>query len=360
MFTLEDDYGHPFLEVRRWPKNPLMPYAACHLRIVNRYCYFDHAATIMADFLEAHDYTFCRIARVDICLDLVKFDDNTRPRVFMQRYMRGKFAKINQANIHSHGSDTWTGRVWNSVSWGSPTSQVGTKFYNKTLELYDPKTASYGKPYIRQAWFECGMIDNIDRCTLQGKQVEVWRIEFSLRSSVKKWVTIEVDGEAKKLHSIPNTLDRYDSRDKMLALFASLCRHYFRFKRYQMETPKHLCPDRKLFYWNGVNTTYEVGRDKVLSDRKPATILLQLIRKLRLYLECPGDIQSKNSATQLLRQLEAIQLKMEQENPYSRDEAIALQQLLARRLMGDFDTRYEVLLKEISEALKIHPRVLFI
>ena len=95
MFTLMGEDGHPLLEVRRSPKSLLMPQQATHLRLVNRSCYFDNAADVMAQFIDRYEYTFQRISRVDICLDFVRFDDNTLPRVFMQRYMRGKFSKIN-------------------------------------------------------------------------------------------------------------------------------------------------------------------------------------------------------------------------------------------------------------------------
>ena len=166
MFTLLDTDANPLLEVRRLPKNPLMPSGSCHIRLVNATCYRDDAVQVLKEFLNRFNYTLINVSRVDICLDLILFDDNTRPRVFMQRYMRGKFSKLNQANIHAHGSDRWTGRVWNSVSWGSPSSPISTKFYNKTLELYDPLTDSYGKPHIRWSWLQCGLIDDFNRCTL--------------------------------------------------------------------------------------------------------------------------------------------------------------------------------------------------
>lgn len=359
MFTLEGTDGHPLLEVRRSPKNPLMAYNACHIRFVNRTCYFDNAADIMADFLERYGYTFCNISRVDVCLDLVRFDDNTLPRVFMARYMRGKFSKVNQANIHAHGSDRWTGRVWNSVAWGSPTSNVGTKFYNKTLELYDPRTDSYAKPHIRHAWLLAGLIDNVDRCTLDGVPQEIWRVEFSLRSSVKRWLPIEVDGRPKAYHSIPNTLDRYNTREKLLVLFASLCRHYFHFKRYMMEQRKDRCPDRVLFRWDTSQPLYKVGAGHVLSEQQPPRVLTQLIHKLRQFILLPNPNDTQRSAQRLLEQLEALQLKYEQANPYSDEEARTLQILLSRRLLGDFDTQYNALLQEVAQALRMHPRVLF-
>lgn len=358
MFTLMGDDGHPLLEVRRSPKSLLMPQQATHLRLVNRSCYFDNAAEVMAQFIDRYDYTFQRISRVDICLDFVRFDDNTLPRVFMQRYMRGKFSKINQANIRAHGSDNWTGRVWNSVSWGSPSSMIGTKFYNKTLELYDPKTDSFGKPYIRHAWFNAGLIDNIDRCTLDGIEQEIWRVEFSIKSSVKRWSVIELDGKAKHYQSLHNTLDCYDCKDKLLTMFAALQQHYFHFKRYVMGQRKDRCPDRRLFNFNIAQTLVKPEHPETLSQRKPDAQLLVLIKNLRNYILVADSMEARHLSTQLLGLLEKLQLRQELENPASYRELIALQTLMQRRVNGEPNQTYESILAEVAEYLKMNEKTL--
>lgn len=358
MFTLMGDDGHPLLEVRRSPKSLLMPQQATHLRLVNRSCYFDNAADVMAQFIDRYDYTFKRISRVDICLDFVRFDDNTLPRVFMQRYMRGKFSKINQANIRAHGSDNWTGRVWNSVSWGSPSSMIGTKFYNKTLELYDPKTDSFGKPYIRNAWFNAGLIDNIDRCTLDGIEQEIWRVEFSIKSCVKRWSVIELDGKSKHYQSLHNTLDCYDCKDKLLTMFAALQQHYFHFKRYVMGQRKDRCPDRRLFNFNIAQTLVKPEHPETLSQRKPDAQLLVLIKNLRNYILVADSMEARHLSTQLLGLLEKLQLRQELENPASYRELIALQTLMQRRVNGEPNQTYESILAEVAEYLKLNEKTL--
>lgn len=358
MFTLMGEDGHPLLEVRRSPKSLLMPQQATHLRLVNRSCYFDNAADVMAQFIDRYDYTFQRISRVDICLDFVRFDDNTLPRVFMQRYMRGKFSKINQANIRAHGSDNWTGRVWNSVSWGSPSSMIGTKFYNKTLELYDPKTDSFGKPYIRHAWFNAGLIDNIDRCTLDGVEQEIWRVEFSIKSSVKRWSVIELDGKSKHYQSLHNTLDCYDCKDKLLTMFAALQQHYFHFKRYVMGQRKDRCPDRRLFNFNIAQTLVKPEHPETLSQRKPDAQLLVLIKNLRNYILVADSMEARHLSTQLLGLLEKLQLRQELENPASYRELIALQTLMQRRVNGEPNQTYESILAEVAEYLKLNEKTL--
>lgn len=354
MFTLIDAAGHPFIEVRRNPKNPLLHVSATHIRFHNRTCYYHDVAQVMLDFLQQYDYQFMNISRIDICLDIVRFDDNTLPRVFMQRYMRGKFSKINQSNIHAHGTDNWTGRVWNSVSWGSPSSPIGTKFYNKTLELYDPKTDSYGKPYIRQAWLECGLIDEPTRCTLKGEKQEIWRIEFSIRSAVKRWVAIELNGKAKHYQSLRNTLQQYDSREKLLVMFASLAQHYFHFKRYVMEQRKDRCPDRQLFRWQNIERVYKVEHPDMLSEEKSPDALMALIKQLRYYCESPASITTKKSAETLLHQLEELTKTTELSKPWTHDKRLAYQQLLARRTDGFIGDTIEAILTEIKTLMHIN------
>lgn len=353
MFVLDGADGHPFIEVRRNPKNPLLPGNACHLRFVNRSCYFTNAADIMAEFLDRYDYDFQRISRIDICMDFTRFDDNTLPRVFMQRYMRGKFSKINQANIHSHGSDRWTGRVWNSVSWGSPTSMVSTKFYNKTLELYDPRTDSYSKPYIRQSWLEAGLIDDIHRCTLKGEQQEIWRVEFSIRSAVKRWYVMELNGNAKQYYSVQNKLDCYNTKGKLLTMFATLSQHYFHFKRYVMEQRKDRCPDRILFRWTGEQKVIIPEHPSTLSERTPDPQLLILIRKLRQYTQQSTDEEVRQQAMHLLTSLERIQTNQELCHPYSYEERLAWQTLLRRRVQGEQSATLTAILDELREDLHI-------
>lgn len=358
MFTLIDAAGHPFIEVRRNPKNPLLHVSACHIRFHNRTCYYHDATKTMLDFLQRYDYQFMNISRIDICLDIVRFDDNTLPRVFMQRYMRGKFSKINQSNIHAHGTDNWTGRVWNSVSWGSPSSPIGTKFYNKTLELYDPKTDSYSKPYIRQAWLECGLIDEPTRCTLKGETQEIWRIEFSIRSAVKRWVAIELNGKSKHYQSLRNTLQQYDSREKLLVMFASLAQHYFHFKRYVMEQRKDRCPDRQLFRWQNIERVYKVEHADMLSEEKSPDALMALIKQLRHYCESPASITTKKSAETLLHQLEELTRTTELSKPWTHEKRIAYQQLLARRIDGYLGDNIEAILAEIKSLMNINDRTI--
>ena len=374
MFTLEGSDGYPFIEIRREPQSEIIAPNVAHLRFVNRMCYFPHAASIMQQFIDDHHYEFHHIARVDICYDFEKFDYGDDPKDFMQRFMMGKYSKINQANIHAHGSDEWAGRVWNSVSWGSPSSDIGTKFYNKTLELYDPTTKTYGKPYIRQAWQAAGLVDNattLEKCSDNGTTYipTIWRVEFSIRSSVRKWFTIRLNGREKDIQSIRNTLDMYDTDEKLLAMFAALTQHYFHFKhlikRYAFYKEGHSsgnplrkdrCPDKLLFNWKSQQMTIKPEKENVAGTDKPDRTLLRLLSYLKEYRETTHDMKIRNTCDVLIQHLTDKMEHLDQSNHANRWDVLALQTTLSSKLRGNM-VDPALLLKTMMEELHLRAQI---
>lgn len=367
MFTVNDVHGNPFVEVRRAPYSTgyggIHAEEECHLRLVNAACYLDNAAALMQNFIDTYGYTINRISRVDICLDFERFDEGDDPAVFLSRYLRQVYSKINQGNITAHGADRWNGQVWNSVSWGSPTSAIGTKFYNKTMELYDPATGTYRKPHIRYAWLKCGLIDDFHKVMKQGKDgwytPQIWRVEFSIRSSVKKWFAIELNGEEKHYQSIRNTLDMYDCREKLLTLFASLQQHYFHFKHFQKEQRKDRCPDKVLFRWNQPQVTYKVGRDDtsmILGEgHKQQRPFDTLIRKLKEYQLHHTAKDITDACQVIIRAIEGDYLRSDLRNPFSYTELMQLQRALSMKAAGT-DTDVVVLMQEVKNILKLNDK----
>ena len=367
MFTVCDLRGNPFVEVRRAPYSTgyagIHAVEECHLRLVNAACYYDDAAQRLQDFMDTYHYTFNRISRVDICLDFELFDEGDEPAKFLARYLRQVYSKINQGNITAHGADRWNGQVWNSVSWGSPTSAIGTKFYNKTMELYDQASATFRKPHIRYAWLKCGLIDDFHKCLKRQAggwyQPQIWRVEFSIRSSVKNWFTIELNGEEKHYQSIRNTLSMYDSREKLITLFAALQQHYFHFKHYVKDQRKDRCPDKVLFKWNGIQRTYKVGREDIShllgEGAKQQRPYDTLIRKLKEYQQAKPKADVVEACQIIIRAIEGDYLRSDLKNPFSYADLMALQRALSMKADG-VDTDVTILMKEVKELLKLNDK----
>lgn len=357
VLTLYDQHGDPFLEIRRGPKTTILAPEYCTLRLVNRYCYFDNAADLLRQFMTRYGYFFMRIARVDICLDFERFDSGDDPYKFIVRYLNGTYSKINQANVHSHGTDRWDGRDWNSLSWGSPTSDIGTKLYDKTMELFDPISQLYKKPYIREAWLQCGMVDNFTYCTKTKPDgtiytPRIWRLEFSIRSSVKNWFVINPNGDQKKKHSIRNTLDMYDSREKLLVMFFSLVRHYFRFKYYYEGIRKDRCPDKELFKLHNQEFIYKVGRDAVVQDNQPDRSIASLISKLITVRDRSIDTKVKTACNTVIDALRNRQVNIDTGGAETRDYIEALQYAFKWQMKGSQQSE-TALINEYREILRL-------
>lgn len=363
MFVIYGEDGKAFIEVRRNPAsqglNGIHDPEECHLRLVNRACYFNHAANKMKEFLEKYHYERIRISRIDICMDFDKFDRGDLPEGFVRKYFKHRYCKINQSNIAGRGADNWTGQEWNSVSWGSKQSQVSTKLYNKTKELYDLRSGTFAKPYILQAWFAAGYIDNLATCTKDGLPVDMWRLEFSLCSPKINWLKIELDGKQRKYQSLKHTLDTYDDRSKLLIMFASLCNHYFHFKYYDANKRKDRCKDKVLFEFNEVEEVYKLQREDYAftEDSKKDMKWLKLIPLLIDFKNENYDLGIRQSVNTIL---DRIQWDFEHANlvsPWSEDELREFEAFVQRRIDEEQLSEF-ILSNEIRKVLNIKERTL--
>lgn len=355
MFTLIGADGFPFVEVRRKPKSGgVLTINASHLRLTNRACYFYNAGELMKEFLQRCGYTFVSISRVDICLDFEKFDYGDLPEKFVTRYIGHKYAKINQAEATVHFNDEWARRYFNSLSWGSKKSDIGTKLYDKTMELYDEKLGAFKKPYILQAWFESRLVDDPIRC-MKKKTDEaeyrpaIWRLEFSIKSNVKGWFVINPEGKTNKIRSIRNTIDTYANRAQLLPIFDLLAQHYFHFKKYQAGRSKYDCKDKQLFNFATDNQFYRV--DKIASPNKADALIIRLIKYLRQYQNSHPSPETRQAINIILNKLEREDIARFTDNPYSYMELKVLQTTIALRLQGN-DADPTIIAQDILHLLK--------
>lgn len=337
VFTIEDNEGHDWIEVRRNPPSGNSEFKgltefSCRLRLVNAQCYHKDCVQLLREFMLRHDYIFKAIFRIDICYDFEYFDYGDQPSRFARRILERKYRKINQCKIHAIGDDRWSDYDWETLSWGSPTSMVSTKFYNKSKEI---ETVSTDKVYIPYAWFLAGLIDNpISRTKIdaRGKEYkpEIWRVEFSMKSKAKRWLVIEdVSGKRMRKQEIPHTLDLYDAPDKLWRRFQDLAFHYFHFKvaRYKevrkgltrplLSEPSHaedrqpirksLCPDKLLIRWDKDHEFEQL--DMKMRSAKPNNTMEILRRHLQNYRAQTEDVKQREAADIILEVLEREDLR---------------------------------------------------
>lgn len=348
VFTIEDQDGHDWIEIRRAPPSGNSEFKglteySCRLRVVNAQLYVKDCTQRLLAFLVRFNYTFKRIFRIDIAYDFEKFDYGDQPARFARRYIERKFRKINQCKLRVIGDDNWTDFDWESLSWGSQTSMVSTKMYNKSKEL---KTVSKQKTWIPMAWFENGLIDDPINRTKRREdgtiyEPEIWRIEFSMKSKADRWLVIENQGgKHVKKTAIPHTPDMFDSPDKLWQRFQDLAYHYFRFKiaEYNDERDKDgnlvpkrkdLCAEKRLFRFDADREFHQL--DMCVSGGKPDADDEILLRRLRNYRNKSADTKVRTACDVLIDALETSDLRRYTSKQVWA-ETQALQELLRRRM----------------------------
>lgn len=379
MFELLNENGDPMIEVRRNPASGdsnfsgLVP-ESCHLRMPNWMLYQGNPVRFLMDFMLKHNYIFKRIFRIDIAYDFVAFDTGDDPARFVRRYLKGQYRKINQCQLTAHGTDNWNQCDWNSLSWGARSSMVSTKLYNKTLELTEGKST---KPYIRTAWMADGLIDNpisITKRNEEGKMktVNVWRLEFSMKSSCDGWIDIEMSkGRKVEKQRIPHRLSLFDGKDKLWERFQDLVYHYFRFKHLEyieltekydggvleavhsegkkVLRRKDRCRDKKLFYFDEGHQFTQLSAAP--TDRKANVKEDILERRLRLFMMSHPSVEVERACKVILDTIDLDRL-MDYTPQKRLREARALQTVLKWKLAGDERSAME-LLSIVNEMMNV-------
>ena len=114
---------------------------------------------------------FNSMGRIDVCCDY-ELDD------YRAKLIRGLYSGEYYVQGKREGSDWWhttndkVGSFPHCLSWGSASSEIKVKTYNKSRELGVSATECGEKPYISARWRDAGF--DVER---------VWRLEFSMKSA---------------------------------------------------------------------------------------------------------------------------------------------------------------------------------
>lgn len=299
MFTIYNDksLNFPLYEVRREPysikeNGGIFDKNDCHIRLSNYECYRPKCVERLQEFFLKYGIIPQSISRIDICLDTLTCDDGKDMGEFIREYIMEQYYKVHISRIaphgpevngsffNAHGKEAMYKREYNSIKWGAPTSVISVKIYNKTQEMAEVKS----KPYILQQWMAAGLYSdkdvndsahlqdvryNIAKLTkaikfaknkeeIQAKLSElkqkavvlkeqlkkVWRIEFSIKSSIKGFArTIEADQDSEKEVMYSLNLANIQKQSHLLFTFMTLAKRYLQFKKVEMT--KNGTPKRK-------------------------------------------------------------------------------------------------------------------
>lgn len=279
MFTIKIG-GVWCIEVRRKPhesKNgfSVMKKGSCHLRLTNQACYLKKNIELLRTFMERHQIEYRGISRVDVCADFVRFSHDKKPLTLINKILKREVVRVNKGVFSIHGRESWNGQNVQTLSWGSSTSMVQTKMYNKTQEMEQMKP----KPYISRQW-------NDEKLNEGHEEDDVWRIEFSIKSRCKKWIKCENElGDKNKLEFIKQDISIYESKENLAMLFHSLANFYFRFKVMEYDNEgntqrKTRCDDYELFD-EQIEILKPIGDVECSIPTRTEKVLLNYLDKLR-------------------------------------------------------------------------------
>lgn len=170
---------------------------------------------------------------------------------------------------------------------------------------------------------------------------------------------IELDGVAKKFQSLRNTLDCYNSREKLLVLFASLSQHYFHFKKFEEGKRKDRCEDKILFKWDDAQVVYKIGRNETAlgSGQTYKSIYNRLLEKLKAYQQTHYETDVVHACDVLIAAITTDNMRSDLANPWDPEELEAMRKLIKVRT-EDRTLTYEAAMSEVKKLLNIKDRTI--
>lgn len=205
--------GDEYAVIQRRPFSSILDKSGAIVQLCNRELYKHDMAVNFERFLRNHKFTYRSISRIDVCFDSNVLHNGLLHSDFIKAIMTEKYLKNNQAKVKWHfDSMANVGKPMecNSASFGSKSSPVSSKIYNKTLELSEVKN----KPYIVENWRYNGINTDVD----------VWRIEISIKSEASHAVRCST-GELLRL-----TPSMVTFQESIEDIFFSYAKRYFSFK----------------------------------------------------------------------------------------------------------------------------------
>ena len=228
-------------------------------------CQFDnhilYADAIMQTFRLLQSVVNCEfnsMGRIDICCD---FETNPRLMSVIRQLWVGDVyvQRKSEGSAFWHADNSENGRFVHCMSWGSKTSEIKVKLYNKTRELgVDEQGVAVEKQYIVDQWQQSGL-----------KVSNIWRLEFSLVTSGQ----LKVDDKAITLEDVANTRWLLDT---FLSLYEK--RFVCRFNDYRRKG--HHNDDRPCVFLMLPSSSAEIKWKESEAEPKASTEAIALLRKL--------------------------------------------------------------------------------
>lgn len=246
------------------PYSSVIPDDIASCQIANPFLYQPDVGkleSLIATFFNGH---FHGVSRWDVCCDFVPTDaeyKTIRKLTSGGQYVSGK----SEGSLFWH-SERYKGaevRMAHCLSWGSTSSALKIKLYNKSLEINATRRELCSKPYILDEWE--GFLPCVDK---------VWRLEFSW-SDVNQ---LAIDG--KRL----GFADCFDS-NILCRYFSEVKAKRFVIRMNQGRRKGHKNLDEIVPFLPFTIEGVEIRKALPMSDREPLDEMRRLARHLWMHLQ---------------------------------------------------------------------------
>lgn len=168
-----DPHGRKLLTLLWKPYSSVLNPLIMTVQVANQGLYIGEIESSLNLVKQIVCCTFNSIGRFDVCCDFTMTDKRAEMvkhlnsgHIYVERKSEGS------AFWHEIDQNGFKHKQTHCISWGSKTSEIKVKLYNKTRELGMTNGGEPEKPWIVEEWNKAG----IDK-------THAWRLEFSLKSN---------------------------------------------------------------------------------------------------------------------------------------------------------------------------------
>lgn len=208
------DTAEEVAQIQYNPRSSALKPNLCIVKIANRCLYEYDYISLIKSINAGLNLEYNALSRLDICADFYTFE-TIHPQQLIKQFLQRKLRRFGKSKYVLHGNQDRP-QEYEYLRFGSPTSEVITYLYNKSLEMREVKH----KPYIVRQWsqlsFPYGDIQI---------EPDVWRLEFRLNGDNIKCIC----DENAELHQL--NINELGTKQVQKLLFTALVNKFWRWAK---------------------------------------------------------------------------------------------------------------------------------
>lgn len=170
--------GEPFAVIAAFPRLTHMDALSAQIKVLNNWLTVDSCYDLIQQMNNELGFRFKSLSRVDLAVDFKRFKGGKSVEKFISQFDAGLVRKLGKGNVSNYSKYSARGIRHETLKFGSETSRISYKLYNKSKEMDAVKM----KPYIIDYWKLNGIENSGIHLNGQKQGQDVWRLEFSVKS----------------------------------------------------------------------------------------------------------------------------------------------------------------------------------